>query len=133
MKIFIFLTCIAMNIAGFNGKLPEFDFAVTDFIQHTDGFIYVKLENKSDTSLNLQEAVLNKIFLVIYIDSIKRAEYKLKYFDRQLFTAKSQVLFRTNFRSRSKIILRAEINMGRIFAESIFHNNILERSIEKHE
>lgn len=109
------------------------DFTVSDIKVLGDKFIYLKLENQSIHDCIIKPEYIEKIFLTIYINDLKRAEYKLKYIDKKLLTKNSKILFRTNFRAPYRIKIKAEINMQKIIPELNLSNNILEKKLTPNE
>lgn len=101
------------------------DFVVGDIKVMKDKFIYIKLRNRSGSDFKVTPAIKEKIFLAIYINNIKRAEYKVKYIDPKLFKKKGAILFRTNFRIRTGLKIKVEINRLKIIPETDFSNNTL--------
>ena len=67
--------------------------------------------------------IKEKIFLTIYINNLKRAEYKVKYINAALFKKKGRCLFRTNFRLQQPLQLKVEVNRLKIFPETNYNNN----------
>lgn len=111
------------------------DFAVTDVFAKKDNFVYIKLQNLSPYDLNhtqITPGIKEKIFLTIFINNIKRSEYKLKYMDKTLFGKKSTILFRTNFRMQKGLTLnvKAHVNPLKIIRETNLLNNTLEKKIQ---
>lgn len=101
------------------GQQP--DFTVTG-IQAGGGFVQIKLQNRGG-ACTVPGNAKEKIFLTIYIDNIKRTEYKLKYMPPKLFTPRGTVLFRTNFRYRKGLRITAEINRLKVVPETNYTNN----------
>jgi hypothetical protein len=124
--LFLSLFLLAMLSSGALGEsLP--DFRVSDIFVLNDKFIAITLENISGEKWNLTTETKEQIFLTVYIDQIKRAEYKAKYIDPTLFLPKSRVLFKTNFRLFRPLGIRVEINRDRLIPESEYQNNSLEK------
>ncbi len=133
MKKIYLLFLLLIGCAALNADtLP--DFTVTDVFAKQDNFIYIKLQNLSPHGLNptqITPGIKEKIFLTIYIDNIKRSEYKLKYMDKRLFGKKSTILFRTNFRTQKGLELnvKAHVNPLKLIGETNFFNNTLGKKI----
>jgi hypothetical protein len=106
------------------------DFIVSDIVVKPDQFIHIKLQNRSRVNVKVPEKIKEKIFLTIYINTIKRAEYKLKYMDQKLFKPKSTILFRTNFRKQKGLRIKVEVNPLKIIPESDFLNNTLSKQLD---
>jgi hypothetical protein len=108
------------------------DFTVTDIFTKPDNFVQIKLQNRSATDVPIQPALKEKIFLTIYIDNIKRAEYKLKYMDQRLFKKRGTVFFRTNFRTQKgmRLKVKAHVNPQKIIKETNFLNNSLQKTLQ---
>lgn len=108
-------------------KIP--DLAVDNISLHQNGFVHITLKNKSPFKIPIKPANKEKIFLVIYIDNLKRAEYKLKYMNPMLFSPNGSTRFRTNFRVPKglKMKMKAEINLAKIIKEPNYRNNRLEK------
>lgn len=134
MRKIILLFLVFIGGAGLTADtLP--DFTVTDILAKTDNFIYIKIQNISPHGVNqsmITPAVKEKIFLTIFIDNVKRSEYKLKYMDTKLLGGKSTILFRTNFRLQKGLELnvKAHVNPLKIIGETNFFNNTLEKKIQ---
>jgi hypothetical protein len=105
------------------------DFRVSDILVLNDKFIAITLENISGEKWNLTPEAKEQIFLTVYIDRIRRAEYKAKYLDQTLFLPKSRILFKTNFRLFQPLGIRVEINRDRFIPESDYQNNSLEKTL----
>jgi hypothetical protein len=105
------------------------DFVVSDILVQGDGFLYIKLKNHSPTAVGIQPGLREKIFLTIYINNLKRAEYKIKYLDYKLFKPGGTILFRTNFRLQKSVVVRVEVNSAKIIAEKNYSNNRLAKQI----
>lgn len=129
MKRFLplfFLLVVSQPVLWGSG-LP--DFVVGDIIAKSDGFIHIKLENRSPYDCPLKPALDEKIFLTLYIDGLKRAEYKLKYIDKKLFKRNGVVFFRTNFRAQANLKIKVDVNKAKIFSEANFLNNTLQKQL----
>lgn len=125
-RIIIFLILIeSITIGIFSNNLP--DFKVTDILVHIDKFIYIKIDNNSNFNFQLKPELNEIIFLTIYINKLKRAEYKLKYIDKKLFTSNSTIFFKTNFRAQPNLNIKVEINIKKIIPESNYLNNFMEK------
>lgn len=123
---FLFLmSCLELTAA----KLP--DFTVIDIFTKKDNFIYIKLQNLSIHDFQVTPDLKEKIFLTIFINNVKRSEYKFKYIDKKLFLKKSTILFRTNFRMQKGLNLKVKVQLNRlrIIRESNFLNNTLEKRL----
>jgi hypothetical protein len=101
------------------------DFIAADITVKADQFIHIKLQNKSTFNYSITPELKEKIFLTIYINNIKRAEYKIKYIDPKLFKPKGTILFRTNFRVQKGLNIKVQINRLKVIPESDFLNNQL--------
>ena len=126
--LFLFLSLLAMLTSRAPGaSMP--DFRVSDIFVLNDKFIAITLENISGEKWNLTPETKEQIFLTVYIDQIKRAEYKAKYIDPTLFLPKSRILFKTNFRLFQPLGIRVEINRDRFIPEPDYQNNTLEKTL----
>lgn len=105
------------------------DFAVEAIQIPRNGFIHIKLANRSPNAVSLSPQTMEKTFVTVYINNIRRAEYKVKYIDRRLFQPQGQILLRTNFRVQGPQRIKIVCNQQRIFKEINFSNNILEKTI----
>jgi hypothetical protein len=105
------------------------DFVVSDILVQGDGFLYIKLKNHSPTAVGIKPNQREKVFLTIYINNLKRAEYKIKYLDNKLFKPGGTILFRTNFRLQKSVTVRVEINSAKIIIEKNYANNRLAKQI----
>lgn len=107
------------------------DFAVTEIFIKQDKFIHVKLQNLSAFDVPIQPELKEEIFLTIYIDDIKRTEYKLKYLDQKLFMKRSTIFFRTNFRVQKGLHLKIKIQLNplKCINETNFLNNTMEKTL----
>jgi hypothetical protein len=99
------------------------DFAVSNITVRGDGFVYIHLKNKSNSDVRIPPSLKEKVFLIIYINSLKRAEYKIKYIDPKLFKKRGIVVLRTNFRAKKPLNVRAEINPLKVIPEKNFSDN----------
>jgi hypothetical protein len=108
------------------------DFTAADIITQKDNFIYIKVQNLSPHSIQVTPQQKEKIFLILFINNIKRAEYKLKYMDKKLFSPNSTILFRTNFRLHKgkNLKVKARVNPLKIIPESNFLNNTREKNLK---
>lgn len=124
--LLLLMGCLSLTAAN----LP--DFTAADIITQKDNFIYIKLQNLSPHSLQVTPQQKEKIFLILFINNIKRAEYKLKYMDKKLFTPNGIILFRTNFRLQKGMDLKvkARVNPLKIIPETNFLNNTREKSLK---
>jgi len=105
------------------------DFIAADIMVEADQFIHIKLQNKSSVNYSITPELNEKIFLTIYINDIKRAEYKIKYIDLKLFKPKGTILFRTNFRMQKGLNIKVEVNPLKVIPESDFSNNQLVKQL----
>ena len=105
------------------------DFIVSDIVVRPNRFIYIKLHNRSNNSIEITKQQGEVIFLTLYINNIKRAEYKAKYLDKQLWLKNSTIFFRTNFRLIDALKIKVEINREKGIPESSLTNNTLEKSL----
>ena len=126
MKRSILFFLIVLCLRGVNhlGANNQPDFIISEILVQTDRFIHIKLQNKSTADCPISAELKEKIFLVIYINNIKRAEYKIKYIDSKLFKPNGVTLFRTNFRMQKGLNLKVEINLLKVIPESDFSNNV---------
>jgi hypothetical protein len=125
IRIFLVMWCCIGGLAA--QQKP--DFIVSDIVVKPDQFIHIKLQNQSPVNVQVPITIKEKIFLAIYIDNIKRAEYKLKYMDQKLFKPKSTILFRTNFRIQKGLRIKVIVNPLKIIPESNFLNNTLSKQL----
>lgn len=107
---------------------PGTDVGIKDIVVGSKGFIYIELENLGD-DIPLQAEWQEKVFLTIYINNLKRAEYKLKYIDATLFKKQGKLLFPTNFRVPQKLEIKAVINEPPLFSETDVTNNELSKQL----
>lgn len=131
-RVWIFLTLLFLYGVGGIIANNKPDFIVADLDVKKDRFIHIKLQNKSAVNSLITPELKEKIFLTVYINNIKRAEYKIKYIDPQLFKPKGTVLFRTNFRMQKGLNIKIEINRLKVIPESNFLNNKLIKKLNKH-
>lgn len=108
------------------------DFIVPDIIVPPDGFIHIVLRNGSPHGCAVTPQLKEKIFLTLYINNVKRAEYKLKYIDAKLFKPRGTVRFRTNFRlpGGAALKVKTHVNPLRIIEESNHGNNVREKQLK---
>jgi len=133
MKRIFLLFSIALCLSGV-GNLDandKPDFIAADIMVEADQFIHIKLQNKSSVNYPITPELNEKIFLTIYINNIKRAEYKIKYIDPKLFKPKGTILFRTNFRMQKGLLIKVEINPLKVIPESDFLNNQLVKQLDE--
>jgi len=127
-KLILSLTAVLINtLLVVPATTP--DFVVSDIEVRPNKFIYIKLQNRSENSLKITAQQGEVIFLTLYINNIKRAEYKAKYLDKRLWLKNSMVFFRTNFRLIDPLKIKVEINREHHIPESSFTNNTLEKSL----
>lgn len=126
--LFFLLLMVCLDLTAAN--VP--DFTAADIISQKDNFIYIKLRNLSPHSVQVTPQQKEKIFLIIFINNIKRAEYKLKYMDKKLFFPKGVFLFRTNFRLQKgkDLKVKAMVNPLKIIPETNFLNNTREKRLK---
>lgn len=124
MKKIVSIIIIITALHNFLGAKENADFVISDILVLHQDFIYIKIENRSSIPVLSSPEQLNKPFLVIYINNIKRAEYKFKYMDQRLFLPNSSINFRTNFRAQGNLQIKAEINGIKLIPESNYQNNI---------
>lgn len=129
MKKIASIIIILTSLHSFVWAKEYADFVISDILVLHQDFVHIKIENRSFVTVLSSQEQLNKPFLVIYINNIKRAEYKLKYMDQQLFLPNSSINFRTNFRAQGTLQIKAEINGIKIIPESNYKNNILIKMI----
>ncbi|MCP5106686.1 MAG: hypothetical protein GY950_25100 [bacterium] len=132
-KIYILLLFFFAGTTLSAANLP--DFTVSDIIAKHDNFIHIKLQNRSPFAADIKPELKEKIFLTIFINNIKRSEYKLKYMDKNLFKPNGTILFRTNFRmpKGATLKIKAKINPKKIIKETNFLNNTLEKRLQPNE
>jgi hypothetical protein len=131
MKISFLLFLIALCLCGVDHLTANDkpDFIAADIIVKVDHFIHIKLQNKSAVNYSITPELKEKVFLTIYINNIKRAEYKIKYIDPKLFKPKGTILFRTNFRVQKGLNIKVEVNRLKVIPESDFLNNQLVKQL----
>jgi hypothetical protein len=127
-KLILSLTALIFSLLGL-AAVETPDFVVSDILVRPNKFIYIKLQNRSSHSISLTKEQGEQIFLTLYINNIKRAEYKAKYLDKRLWQGNSTIYFRTNFRLIDQLKIKVEINRERAISESLFNNNSLEKSL----
>jgi hypothetical protein len=130
LSLLFLMSCLDLTTAA---NLP--DFTVSDIVTKEDNFIYIKLQNLSIHDFQVPPEHQEKIFLTIFINNVKRSEYKLKYIDKKLFLKKSTILFRTNFRMQKGLDLKVKVQLNqlKIIPESNFLNNTLEKRLRFNE
>ncbi|UCH94368.1 MAG: hypothetical protein JSV88_29430 [Candidatus Aminicenantes bacterium] len=121
--LFLIALCLCRVESPSDNNKP--DFVVPGIVVQADQFIHIKLKNKSTTHYPITPELKEKIFLTIYINNIKRAEYKIKYIDPKLFKSGGTILFPTNFRMQKGLNIKVEINRLKVIPESDFSNNKL--------
>ncbi len=125
----LFLIALCLCGVGHLTANDKPDFIAADIMVKADQFIHIKLQNKSTVNYSVTEELKEKIFLTIYINNIKRAEYKIKYIDLNLFKPKGTILFRTNFRMQKGLNIKVEVNPLKVIPESNFLNNQLVKQL----
>jgi hypothetical protein len=125
-KLSLFLL-LAMKILG-GADLP--DFKTSDILVLQDGFIALKIENSADSDQALAPQALDRIFLSLAINGVKRAEYKVKALDPTIFLKRSFIVYKTNFKSGKSMRVRVELNREKVVPESDFSNNIFEKDLQ---
>lgn len=129
----IYFTVLFLFIYPFTEVVPNPDFIVSDILILNDNFIHIQIENRSVQDCKIKPELYEKIFLTLYINNLRRAEYKLKYMDKKLFKKSGKIIFRTNFRGQNELRIMAEINRLKIIPESNYSNNTLEKKLIIHE
>jgi len=128
-RVIIFFVLIgSITLTLISNNLP--DFKVTDILVNTDKFIYIKINNDSNFNFQIRPKLNEIIFLTIYINKIKRAEYKLKYIDKKLFLGNSTIFFETNFRAQHNLSIKVEINKVKVIPELNYLNNSMEKILD---
>lgn len=112
-------------LSGAVGAAGRPDFLISDIQPLDQGFIYITIENRSPVTVHITPELMEKPFLVIYLNRIKRAEYRLKYLDPRLFQKNSRLRFRTNFRAQGDLQMKVEINGSRVITETNYQNNVI--------
>lgn len=120
MSILVGLTLLP----GAGGAADRPDFVIGDILTIDQGFIYIDIENRSAVTVPITPELMEKPFLVIYLNRIKRAEYRLKYLDPRLFQKNGRIRFRTNFRAQGDLQMKVEINGSRVISETNYQNNV---------
>lgn len=125
-KLSLFLL-LALNILP-AAEMP--DFRVSDILVLQDGFIALKIENSALQDYAVPPQLMDRIFLTLAINNIKRAEYKIKTMDPTIFLKKSFIVFKTNFRAGQTLTIRVEVNWEKVIPESDFNNNFLQKELQ---
>lgn len=125
LGIFLVLMVVKSFFSYYLAANSIYDFAVSDIYVSRENFICLILENKSEYDFILTPELKEKVFLVIYINDLKRAEYKLKYLDEKFFLKKHVSHFKTNFILRDTLNIRVEINQAKEILEFDYSNNRL--------
>jgi hypothetical protein len=128
-SILLFLIALCLCGAAHLTANDKPDFIAADITVEADQFIHIKLQNQSTVDYPITAELNEKIFLTIYINDIKRAEYKIKYIDPKLFKPKGTILFRTNFRMQKGLTIKVEVNGLKVIPESDFLNNRLVKQL----
>lgn len=102
------------------------DFRTSGVLLVQDGFIALKIENSSPRDWMPTAADRDKVFISLFINGIKRAEYQVKSVDPTIFLGHSLIVFKTNFRVITPLRIRVVCNGERALPESDFSNNTLE-------
>jgi len=125
-KLPLFLM-LGLNILQ-SGELP--DFKISDILVLQNGFIALKIENPSPQDYSLPPESRERVFLSLFINGVKRAEYKFKAIDSTIFLKNSFIVFKTNFRAGLPLKIRGEVNGEKAVPESDFTNNSLEKALQ---
>lgn len=120
---------MALNVLTYADQYP--DLSVTKFIQSPSGFLHIQLENLSQNMITVKEEWREKVFLIIYINQVKRAEYPVKYFNPKLFSKNSSIIHKTNFRALGQLSITVKINPNRMIQETNYLNNELTKEIHE--
>lgn len=126
--VFVFGSISLIAVSGVLSAAPPADFCVTK-IMVRGGFVTIELKNKSTGDVPLTPALKEKVFLIVYINNLKRAEYKIKYLDPKLFKKQGKILLRTNFRAQKPVNVRAEVNPLKVIPERNFSDNRLTKTV----
>ncbi len=129
MKILSTLLLVFSMLCSQAFAATPVDFLVENIEIPENGFIHIKLANRSGSAITLSPQLLEKTFVTIDINNIRRAEYKVKYIDRRLFQPQGRVLLRTNFRVQGQQRIKIVCNPQRIIEETNYNNNTLEKTI----
>ncbi len=105
------------------------DFRAAGIVVLQDDFIALKIENSSPGDWAPSAVDNEKVFLRIFINEVKRAEYVVRSVDPTIFLRHSMIVFKTNFRAVAPMRIRVEINGEKGLPESDFSNNVLEASL----
>lgn len=126
-RILFFL--IALCVFGIDGPAADVkpDFIITDIVVQEEEFIHIKLQNKSSADFPISPELKEKVFLSVYINNIKRADYTVKYMDVKLFKPNGTSIFPTNFRKQNGLHIRVEVNPLKVIPETNFLNNRFEK------
>lgn len=106
---------------------PSINFGINKILVKENGFVFVELENKSTQNYHIKNP--NYVFLSIYINNIKRAEYKIKYINKSFFKPNNILLFKTNFKAIGRFKIKAIINEKKLIKETDYNDNISEKEI----
>ncbi len=127
MKRLPLLLALAASLAASAG-VP--DFRAGEILILQDDFIALKIENASLHDWTPGAADRERVFLRIFINGVKRAEYLVKSVEPTLFLRRSMIVFKTNFRVTAPLRIRVELNGEKAVPESDFSNNLLEASLQ---
>jgi hypothetical protein len=129
----------SLLVLSFSLILPNtksYDFSIEGIIIQKDAFISLKLNNLSKDNFMPSPEIREKIFLTVYINNIKRVEYKVKYIKNTFFNARNSILLKTNFRMFKNLngaTIKIHLNPDKIIPETNYSNNILEKKLYLHE
>lgn len=124
MKKYLYLALVII----LGARISAADFKIEDMKIGDEGFLIISLANADHQPVHVTEEQKNKTFLVVYIDDLRRAEYKLKYIPESLFAARGRAEWKTNFRLDANARVRAEINLPPIISEIRLRDNRMDKS-----
>ncbi len=103
------------------------NFSIEDIVTKNDGFVYLKLKNNSNEIYYVKNP--DDIFLTLYINNIKRAEFKIKYISQNFFFPDQTLYFKTNFKAIGSFKIKVIINKYKKIKETKYTDNSIEKVI----
>jgi len=109
------------------GEAPNFK--ARDILVLEDGFIALRIENTSAQDFALLPTLRERVFISLFVNGVKRAEYLAKAVDPAIFLKRSLIVLKTNFRAQQPLKIRMVVNGEGAFPEADPRDNVLEKDL----
>ncbi|MCU0275865.1 MAG: hypothetical protein MUF02_03250 [Acidobacteria bacterium] len=124
-KLLLFLLLANGILAA--GEAPNFK--ARDILVLQDGFIALRIENTSAQDFALLPTLRERVFISLFVNGVKRAEYLAKAVDPAIFLKRSLIVLKTNFRAQQPLKIRMVVNGEGAFPEVDPRDNVLEKDL----